>query len=176
MTLFRTFFISTTSTANLNWKLFATSVPHKLSWLFLYILGCAGRLVNSFTFFRTLTIAHLLNRFVAFLHRLVKCLLLESYGTKFLKVLLTNFFLRRFELSNISVVALLSVLVGTLQDGLLLQGGHCLLLVHAAQPSFRICLTTTEVNSTRNCKVIFILIALLPCSFKLCLSMCCLSN
>ena len=150
MTLLSPLFISTSSSTDLYGKLLTASVSNKLAWLFLYILGCAGRLVHSSTLLRTLTIAHLLNRFVAFLHRLIECLLLESDGTQLLKVLFTNLLHGRFKLSNISVVTLLSVLVGALKDGLLLQGGDCLLLVHAAQPSIRISHTTTEVNSSLN--------------------------
>merc|ERR1719347_1042786 len=150
MTLLRPFFISASSSTDLHRKLLTSSLSHKLSWLFLHILGCAGRLIDSSTLLRSLTITHLLYRLVAFLHSLIHGFLLESDCTLLLKVLLTNLLHRRFKLSNISVVALLCVLVGTLQDGLLLQGGHCLLLVPTAQPSIRISHTTTEVNSTCN--------------------------
>merc|ERR1711970_1204745 len=150
MALFLPFFKNTSSSTNLNRKLLTCSVSHKISRLFLHILGCAGRLIHSLADLLTLTITHLLHRSVALIHCLIVCLLLESDGTLLLKVLFTNFFLRRFKLCDISVMALLCVLVGTLQDGLLLQGGHCLLLVHTAQPSIRISHTTTEVNSTRN--------------------------
>jgi len=149
--LLGSFFEGAASSADLNGELLAASVSHKLSRLFLHILGCAGRLIDSLADLLTLTIAFFLHRSVALIHLIFKSLLLESDRARLLKCFLTNFFLRRFKLSNISVVALLCVLVGTLQDGLLLQGGHCLLLVHAAQPSIRIGLTTTEVNSTRNC-------------------------
>merc|ERR1711983_382474 len=148
MTLFFPLFKSASSSTDFNWKLLTCCVSHKLSWLFLHILGCAGRLIHSLADLLTLTIAHLLNRSVALVHLILKSLLFECDGTRLLKCFLTNFFLKRLKLCNISVVALLCVLVGTLQDGLLLQGGHCLLLVHAAQPSIRISHTTTEVNST----------------------------
>merc|ERR550534_914336 len=119
MALFFPFFISASSSTDLHRKLFTSSVSHKLSWLFLHILGCAGRLIDSLADLLTLTITHLLHRSVALIHCLIVSLLLESDGALLLKVLLTNFFLRRFKLCNISVVALLCVLVGTLQDGLI---------------------------------------------------------
>merc|ERR1712123_104547 len=150
MTLLRTLLIATPSSTDLYRKLLTSSFSNKLAWLFLHILGCAGRLIHSSTLLRTLTIAHLLNRFVAFLHRLIECLLLESDGALLLKVLFTNLLHGRFKLSNVSVVALLSVLVGALQDGLLLQGGDCLLLVHAAQSSIWICDAAAEVNASRD--------------------------
>merc|ERR1712086_832589 len=123
MTLFFTLFKDTSSSADLYGKLLTASVSNKLTWLFLHILGCAGRLIHSLADLLALTIAHLLLGPVALVHRLVVSLLLEGDGAGFFKVLFTNFFLRRFKLSNISVVALLRVLVGALQDGLLLQGG-----------------------------------------------------
>merc|ERR1712083_164411 len=150
MALFFPFFKSASSSTDLHRKLLTSCVSHKLSWLFLHILGCAGRLIDSLADLLTLTITHLLYRSVALIHCLIVSLLLKSDCTLLLKVLLANLLHGRFKLCNISVVALLCVLVGTLQDGLLLQGGHCLLLVHAAQPSIRVSHTTTEVNSTRN--------------------------
>ena len=41
-------------------------------------------------------------------------------------------------------MALLCILVCALQDWILLDGGHCLLLVHTAQPSVRVLLTAAE--------------------------------
>merc|ERR1719244_2506421 len=124
MTLLRPFFICTSSSTDLHRKLLTSCLSHKLSWLFLHILGCAGRLIHSPTLLRSLTITHLLYRIVAFLHRLIHGFLLERDGALLFKVLLANLFHGRFKLSDISVVALLRVFVGTLQDGLLLQGGH----------------------------------------------------
>ena len=43
-------------------------------------------------------------------------------------------------------MALLHVLVGALQDGLLLQAGHGLLLLHTAQPGLGVLLAAAEVN------------------------------
>ena len=45
-------------------------------------------------------------------------------------------------------MALLSVLVGALQDRILLQSGHCLLLIDAAQSGLRILLAAAEVDPT----------------------------
>ena len=44
-------------------------------------------------------------------------------------------------------MALLHVLVGALQDGLLLQTGHRLLLLHAAQPGLGVLLAAAEVDA-----------------------------
>merc|ERR1711970_1324004 len=104
MTLLRTFFISTSSSTDLHRKLLTSCLSHKLSWLFLHILGCAGRLIHSPTLLRSLTITHLLYRLVAFLHRLIVSLLLESDGALLFKVFLTNLLHGRFKLCNISVM------------------------------------------------------------------------
>ena len=47
-------------------------------------------------------------------------------------------------------MALFPILVGALQDWVLLQFCHCLLLVDAAEPSLRVLLTAAEVDPTRN--------------------------
>ena len=62
-------------------------------------------------------------------------------------MIFTHLFLAGGELGDVGVVALLDVLVGALQDGLLLQAGHCLLLLHAAQPGVGILLAAAEVNA-----------------------------
>merc|ERR1711955_185623 len=105
---------STSSSTNLDGEFLTSSVSYKLARLLLYVLGGTGRLVHSLTFFRSLTIAHLLHRFVALSHSLVVSLLLECDGTLLFKVLLTDFFLRRFELSYVSIMTLLCILVCTL--------------------------------------------------------------
>merc|ERR1719481_263297 len=148
MTLLVPFFIGTASPTDLHRKLLTTCFPNKLSWLFLHILGCAGRLIHSSTLLRTLTIAHLLNRFIAMLYSLIECLFLKCYLALLLKSLLTNLLHRRFKLSNIGVVALLSVLVGTLKYWFLLQGAHRLSFLNTTKPSFRICGTTSKINSS----------------------------
>ena len=62
-------------------------------------------------------------------------------------MIFTDLFLAGGELGDVGVVALLDVLVGALQDGLLLQAGHCLLLLHAAQPGVGVLLAAAEVNA-----------------------------
>ena len=47
-------------------------------------------------------------------------------------------------------MTLLGVLVCALQDRVLLDGCHCLLLVHTTQPSVRDLLAAAEVNSALN--------------------------
>jgi len=150
MALLWSFFENTTGSTDLNRELLTAGVSNKLARLLLHILGCAGRLVHSLANLGTLTVAHLLDRCVALPHCLVEGLLLEGDGTGLLKGLLTHLLLGWSELGDIGVVALLSVLVGALQDRILLDGGHCLLLVDTAQSGVRILLTAAEVNSTRN--------------------------
>ena len=140
-------FKSTASSTDLYGQLLTAGVSHKLARLLLNILGAAGALIDSPALLWTLSIANLLNGLVAFLDSLIESLLLECDGTSLLKVLFTNLLLTGFELSDIGVVTLLCVLMSTLQDGLLLNAGHCLLLVDAAQAGVRISLTVAEVNS-----------------------------
>merc|ERR1712183_989866 len=73
-------------------------------------------------------------------------LLLEGDLALLLKVLLAHLLLARLELGDIGVVALFSLLVGALQDWLLLQTGHLRQLLNAAQPSLSILLTVAEVD------------------------------
>ena len=47
-------------------------------------------------------------------------------------------------------MTLLGVLVCALQDWVLLNSGHCLLLVHTTQPSVRVLLTAAEVDPALN--------------------------
>ena len=150
MALLGTFFKGAASSTDLNREFFAASVAYKLSWLFLHILGCAGRLIDSLADLLTLTITHLLGGLVALSHCLVKCLLLEGDLTGFLEVLFANLFLGRLELGDVCVVALLSVLVGALKDGVLLQGGDLFSLLNTAQPGVRVCCAATEVDTSLN--------------------------
>jgi len=145
---------STTSTADLNWKLLTGSISHKLAWLLLNILGATGGFIHSSAFLWSLSIANLLHGFVALLHGLVVCLLLEGDGALLLKVLLANLFLAWGELSDVGVVTLLYILVGTLQDWLLLKTCHCLFLFHTAKTSFWVFLTSTEVNASLNSSIV----------------------
>merc|ERR1712227_507502 len=142
MTLFRTLFISAASSTDLHRQLLTAGVSYKLARLLLNILGAAAALIHCPALLRSLTIAHLLHWLVALLHCLVVSLLLECDAALLLKVLFANLFLAWCELSHIGVVALLHVLVGALQDGLLL---------HTAQASLGVLLTSTEVNSSLNC-------------------------
>ena len=135
------------SAANLNREFLAGSVANKLAGLLLNILGGTGGLVHSPALLGALTIADLLQRSVTFLDGLVEGLLLEGDGAELLEVLLADLLLGGGELGDVGVVALLGVLVGALQDGLLLQGGHGLLLVHAAQPGVRVSLAPAEVHA-----------------------------
>ena len=69
-----------------------------------------------------MAITNLDKRLVALLHSLTGGLLLEGDLTALLKVLLTDLLLSRVENCDVGVVALLHVLVGALQDGILGQG------------------------------------------------------
>ena len=62
-------------------------------------------------------------------------------------MIFTHLFLAGGELGDVGVVALLDVLVGALQDGLLLQAGHRLLLLHAAQAGVGVLLAAAEVDA-----------------------------
>ena len=77
-------------------------------------------------------------------------LLLEGDLAGLLKVLLTDLFLSRLELSDIGVVALLDILVRALKNGVLLQGGDGLLLLHAAQAGVGVGLAAAEVDAARD--------------------------
>ena len=59
---------------------------------------------------------------------------------------LAHFLLARSELGDIGVVALLHVLVGALHDRLLLQAGHSLLLLGAAEAGHWVVLAAAEVD------------------------------
>ena len=107
----------------------------------------------------TLVTADLYQGGVALLHCLVLRLLGEGDGAGLLKVLLADLLLAGLELGDVGVVALLRVLVGALQDGLLLQAGHGLLLVHAAQPGLGVLLARAEVHAAGHRAV---LLAALP--------------
>ena len=61
-------------------------------------------------------------------------------------MIFTHLFLAGGELGDVSVMALLDVLVGALQDGLLLQSGDGLLLLDAAEPRLWVLHTATEVE------------------------------
>ena len=75
-------------------------------------------------------------------------MLFEGDGTSLLEVLLADLLLGRLELGDVGVVTLLHVLVGALQDRLLLQCGDLLLLLHTAQPGLGVLHTAAEVEAS----------------------------
>ena len=143
------FLSDATSSANLNWELLAVGVSNKCTWLLLDVLGGARGLINSAALLWTLSIANLFKRAVALLHGLIDSLLFESDLAGLLKVLLANLLLGRRELCDISVVALLNILVGTLKNGVLLKGLDGLLFFDTAKSSLGIIDTSAEVNADR---------------------------
>ena len=146
MALLWSFFKGATGSTDLDRKLLTTSVTDKLAGLLLNVLGAAGGFVHRPALFRTLTIAHFLHWPVALPHCLVVGLLLERDLALLLEVLLAHLLLAWLELGDIGVVALLSLLVGALQDGLLLQTGHLRQLFDTAQPGLSILFTVAEVD------------------------------
>merc|ERR1712203_118103 len=152
--LFFSFLENTTSSTDLDRELLTASVSDKLARLLLHILGRARGLVHRPALFGTLTIAHFLCGSVTLSHCLIESLLLEGDLTGLLKVLLTDLLLTGFELGNICVVALLCVLVCALQDWLLLQTCHRLLLLDTAEPSLPVLLTVAEVDPPCRCGVL----------------------
>ena len=141
------FLSDTAGTADLDWELLALGVSDELAWLLLDVLGGTAGLVDGAAFLWALAVANLLQRLVALLHGLVNSLLLESDLASFLEVLLANFLLSWSELCDVSVVALFHVLVGALQDGVLLDGGDGFLLLNTAQSGVGIIDATAEVDS-----------------------------
>merc|ERR1719264_711536 len=146
MALLRALLKGAPCSTDLNWKLFTAGVADKLAGLLLHILGGAGGLVHRPALLGSLTVANLLNWLVALFHCLIVSLLLECDRALLLKVLLADFLLAGGELGDIGVVALLHVLVGALQDRLLLQAGHRLLLLDAAEAGLWIFLAAAEVD------------------------------
>merc|ERR1719278_2515428 len=134
MALLRALFKGASSPTDRNRKLITAGITDKLAGLLLHVLGGARGLVHSPALLGTLPVAHLLNRLVALFHCLIVSLLLECNRALLFKVLLAHLLLAGGELGDIGVVALLHVLVGALQDGLLLQAGHGLLLLLSPVP------------------------------------------
>ena len=148
VTLLITFLQSAAGSTDLDGKLLTGGVSHELTGLLLHILGAAGGLVHSLTDLLSLAVTNLLYRFVTFPHSLVESLLFEGDGTSLLKVLLADLLLCRLKLGDVGVVTLLHVLVSALQDWLLLQGGHLLLLLHTAQAGLRVLHAAAEVEAS----------------------------
>ena len=171
--------VSLTFATEFNWKFLAGGVGHKFPRCFLHISGGAGGLkvslagllapelgvflepppppplppgvgdaVDLLVSLVSLT-TNLHQRAVTFLHRLIPRLLHEGDGTFLVERLLADFLPARFELSDVGVVTLLRVLVGALQDGVLLQGLDFLLLHQAAHTRLRVRSATTEVHAFR---------------------------
>ena len=148
MALLIPFFKSTASSADLYWQLLTGGVSHELAGLLLHVLGAAGGLVHSLADLLALAVTDLLYRLVALPYGLVKGLLLEGDLAGLLEVLLANLLLGRFELGDVGVVALLDILVSTLQYRLLLQSCDLLLLLHAAQSRLGVLHTAAEVEAS----------------------------
>ena len=170
--------VSLTFATEFNWKFLAGGVGHKFPRCFLQISGGAGGLEVSLAGLLALKLGvflepppppplppgvgdavdllvrlvslttNLHQRAVTFLHRLIPRLLHEGDGTFLVERLLADFLPARFELSDVGVVTLLRVLVGALQDRLLLQAGHHLLLIHTAQPGLRVGDAAAKVESS----------------------------
>merc|ERR1719341_543778 len=154
MALLRALLEGAAGTTDLNWELFTAGVPDKLAGLLFHVLGGAGGLVHSPALLGTLTVANLFCWPVTLPHCLVEGLLLERDLTGLLKVLLAHLLLARLELGDVGVVALLSVLVGALQDRLFLDGGHLLLSLHTAESSLWVGLAAAEVDPTLDSPVL----------------------
>jgi len=138
-----------TSSANLDRKLFTGSVSNKFTRSFLNISGSTGGFINSSTFLLALSIANLLLWPVALSDGLFAGLLLERDLALLLKVLLANLFLCGPEVGDICVMALLQVLVGAGEDGVLGDGLYTLLLDHA-ESSILSSGGSREVDTTSN--------------------------
>ena len=136
------------STTDLNRELLTLGVANKLARLLLNVPGGTGGLIDGPALLGALAVAVLDEGSVAFLHSLLVSLLLKGDLTGLLEVLLTHLFLGRAELGHICIMALLHILVGTLQDGILLQGGHGLNLLNTAEARRRVGLAAREVNRT----------------------------
>ena len=145
--LLDSFLKDTTSSTDLDRELLTAGVSNKLARLLLHILGCAGGLVDRPALLWTLTIAYFLHWSVTLSHCLIESLLFKRYGAFLLKDFIAHFLRHRAEFCDICIVALLCVLVCALQDRLLLQARHHLLLLHTAQPSLWFGLTASKVNS-----------------------------
>ena len=144
----------TAGAADLNGQLLTLRVTNKLAGLLLDVLGGARGLIEGPALLWSLPVADLLEGLVALLHGLVESLLLEGDLAGLLEILLTHFLLSSLKLCHIGVMALFDVLVGALEDGILLESGDGLLLLNTAEAGLRICLAAREVNSSRGCLVL----------------------
>lgn len=116
--------------------------------LLLHVFGGARGFIDGTALLGALAVADLLEGLVALLDRLLDSLLLEGDLAGLLEVLVADLLLGGGELCDVGVVALLHVLVGALQDGVLLDGLHGLLLLHAAEAGLGVVLAATKVDSS----------------------------
>ena len=87
----------------------------KITRLLFDVSGGTRRLINSSTFFGSLSVADLFQRFVALFDGFVDSLLFESDLACFFEVLFAHFFLSGTELCDVSVMALFYIFVSTYQ-------------------------------------------------------------
>ena len=137
MTFLGSLLIDTALATDLHRSLLTLGVPHKLAVPLVNVPGGAGGLVDSPALPGPLPVTNLLHRPVALPDGLLHRLLLESYLTTLLEILLTRLLLGRLEVGDVGVVTLLHVLVFTLQDWILGQSLHPLLLDDTQSPVSR---------------------------------------
>ena len=155
MTLLRALLRHTALATDLHWLLLTLGVTHKLTIALVNVPGAAAALIHCPALLRPLSIAHLLQRSVTLANSFFLSLLLEHNVAHFLKVLLARLLLGRFEECDVGVVTLLYILVFTLQDWILGQSLHCLILDNTKTT---ICSSggLTEVNSSSR-SILFLL-------------------
>ena len=153
MTLLWSLLTHTALATDLHRDLLTLGVPHKLAVPLVNVPGGAGRLVHSPALPGPLSVTNLLQRSVALPDRLLHRLLLESYLTTLLEILLTGLLLGRLEEGDVGVVTLLDVLVFTLQDWVLRQCLHPLLLDNTQAAVCR-SRGLAEVHSARHCHLL----------------------
>jgi hypothetical protein len=145
--LFRSFDGRAALTTNFNRKFFTSGVSYKFARLLLDVTGSTAGFIDGTALLGARSVADLFQGTVALLHSLFGGLLLEGDLTRFFKVLLANFFLSGLELRDVGVMALFDVLVGALEDGILLQRGDGLLFLDTAQTGVWVGLAVGEVDS-----------------------------
>ena len=150
VTLLWTLLAHTALAADLHRLLLALGVAHEAAVPLVNVPGGAGGLVHSPALSRPLAIADLLHGSVALPDRLLHGLLLEGYLAALLEILLAGLLLGRLEEGDVGVVALLHVLVFTLQDRILRHRLHLLLLDDAKSP-VRCPGGLAEVHPARHC-------------------------
>jgi len=124
MTLLLPLLVDATRSTDFDGKFLALTVPDKLTWLFFDVFGGTRRFENSSALLGPFSIANLFDWFVTLFNGFVDSLLFKSDSTLFLKILVTNFLLCGGKLSDVSIMALLNILMRTLQYWLFIQGIH----------------------------------------------------